>query len=287
MKRMDPLYSTAEPCLPWWHSLLSHASGRPSGAILGSGCSTAGGNVQCDPATMAAAAGRRLGYPVSLAVYTLARYIASEVGSGTVEEKVAVGEAAVNRARIEKLSQGILSLLLYRQKPGHANRGYYGPIHGTSGVSTAPYGRWAATSRDPTAGDVDVARLVLSGQSGQFARGADDQNGPEYFDNPLTKVKSSALKRNYWVGPLPGVDHWHTFLYTYRPDIAPDSVLGQWLLARGVAALSNKSIHPNWDGLPVCAKPNGWIAGTITFVVGSAAGFFALKAMKKRGWVAV
>jgi hypothetical protein len=288
MKRMDPLYTTAAACLPWWHERLKHANGRPSLSILASGCATSGGNVQCAPAAMAAAASARLGYTVTLPVYTLARYIASEVGSGTVEEKVAVGEAAVNRARIEKLPHGILSLLLYRQKSGHANRGYYGPIHGTSGVSTAPYGRWAATSRDPSIGDIDVARLVLSGQSGQFARGADDQNGPEYFDNPLTKVKSSAAKRNYWVGPLPGVDHWHTFLYTYRPDIAPDSQLGQWLLARGVAALSDKQNHPNWGGLPVCAAPaGGWIAGTITFVVGSAAGFFALKAMKKRGWVGV
>jgi hypothetical protein len=286
MKRMDLLYSTAAACLPWWHSLLSHAAGR--GTIISSGCSTSGGNVQCDPAAMAAAAGQKLGYPVSLAVYTLARYIASEVGSGTVEEKVAVGEAAVNRARIEKLPQGILSLLLYRQVTGHPNRGRYGPIHGPEGVSTAPYGRWAATSRDPTAGDIDVARLVLSGQSGQFARGADDQDGPEYFQNPVGKVKSQGARRDYWVGPLPGVDHWHTFLYTYRPDIAPDSAMGQWLIARGVAALSDKLVRPKWDGLPICPGPGtGLIAGAITFVAGSAAGFFALRALKKRGWVAV
>lgn len=191
--------------------------------------------------------------PVSLEVYTLARYLASEVGSGTVEEKIAVAQAAVNRAvYVERLPQGILSLLLYRQKLGHPNRGYYGPIHGPEGVSTAPYGRWAATSRDPALGDILVAQGVLDGSFEGFNLGADDQMGPEYLKDPVGSISKHAQNRNYWVGPIPGVNPWKTILYRHLPGIDPVSDAGRWLIARGELAMRSKK--PSWLMTPTCGQ---------------------------------
>jgi hypothetical protein len=136
---------------------------------------------------MANDASGKVGFPVSLEAYTLARYMASEVGSGPAAEKIAVGQAAVNRAVLERLPGGILDLLLYRQPVGHPNRGYYGPINVEPRT-----GRWAATSRDPTRGDIILAVELLNGTFDGFNKGADDQDGLEYvkyFPNPAAKVK--------------------------------------------------------------------------------------------------
>lgn len=123
---------TRTDCYPWWHATYN---ALPRIAVS-SGCSTSGGNVQCSPESMRAAAEAKLrvaGYwtgnrPLSLEAYTMARYITSEVGSGSVEDQAAVGEAAINQAAKWKLKNGILSLLLYRQSSAHPNYGYYGPI---------------------------------------------------------------------------------------------------------------------------------------------------------------
>jgi hypothetical protein len=205
---------------------------------------------------------RELGYwgkgRMPLAVYTAARYVASEVGSGTPEEKVAVIEAAVNRAELERL-RDINSLLLYRQGPGHPNYGYYGPIHKGGDVSTHPYGRWAATSKDPGIDDLLIADFVLAGRTKNFSRGADDQLG---MDAILRKkgaaavtyaVKANAAKQDYWVGPLPGVDHWHTFLFAHRPDIDPSSTTGQALIQRALDATTTM-IRPDWSTIAMCSS---------------------------------
>lgn len=204
---------------------------------------------------------RQLGYwgsaPLPIAVYTMGRYISSEVGSGTPEEKVAVAEAALHRA--EKRGISANDLLLYPQAGGHPNRGYYGPINvcatraadGSCAKLTAPYGRWASTSKDPGVDDLLIAEFVLSGRSSNFSKGADTQYGMEYLSDPIGKVRTLAAKGTYWVGPLPGVDHWHTFLIAERPDISPQSVQGQALLQRGVQALSS-SARPDWSALAVC-----------------------------------
>lgn len=247
-------------CLPWWHKFGSIKGSVPSG------CTTdkATGNVPCSPEAMRKAAETWLqnaghwpkGKPLPLATYTLARYMTTEVGGGTPEERVAVGEAAVNRARLWK--RDVNQLLLYRQKPGHPNYGYYGPIHGydASGkidVRTAPYGRWAASSKDPQIADVLLADLVMTGQTNNFARGADNQVGMEYtkaFPDPAAKVRKEAAEGNYWVGPLPGVDHWHTFLWR-QLKISPDTATGRALLEQGLAAVANRS-RPDWSHLQPC-----------------------------------
>lgn len=238
-------------CWPAWYPRVAKYNGRDASTVVGSGCATVGGNVQCRPADMAAAAARRTGLPITLEVYTLARYMASEVGSGNATEKIAVAQAAVNRARLEGIS--INKLLLYRQASTHPNYGYYGPINvRVDGELTAPYGRWAATSRDPTLGELVLALGVMDGTFDGFNKGADDQDGPEYFKDPVGYVRREGAKGKYWVGPLPGVDHWHTFQLRTLRGVAPSSELGRALIARGVAALSSKA-RPSWDALPVCS----------------------------------
>jgi hypothetical protein len=262
-------------CFPFFHNLFPAATNQIK---LSSGCSlNSTGNVGCSPESMRADAEHQLsaaGYlsSLDLETYTLARYMQSEVGGGTVEERVAVGEAARNRARSENI--GINDLLLYRQPVGHPNRGFYGPIHGIgTGVSTAPYGRWAATSADPTVQTALLADLVTSGKSANFSRGAIDQDGPEYWAGQGQAslngyVQGLAKSGQYWVGPLPGVDHWHTFLQ-FEPGISSSTVEAQALIARGMQALTLPVQRPQWPAdLPICMRPIslGWVAAIGVFL---------------------
>lgn len=229
-------------CYPSWTAKYRDIVARGQ-TVIRSGCPTVNGNVQCKPEDMRADAERQLRiagwWPadkkLSLEAYTLARYMQGEVGSKRLFETVAVGEAAVNRAKLSKKAS-VLDILLYRQKPGHPNYGWYGPIHG-DGVTSAPYGRWATTSADPTIAAVMIADLILSGGSGNFNRLADDQNGMQYakaFPNPEATFLALAKRGDYWVGPLPGVDHWRTTQFRrYGHSIA--SADGIALLKRSYA----------------------------------------------------
>lgn len=250
-------------CLPWWHTQFAALGGSERKRIR-SGCGYANGNIQCAPENMrrdAEAKMHALGYSISLSLaeYTLARHIASEVGSGTPEEKVAVAEAARNQARRRNYPD-VTKLLLYVQRSGHPNRGYYGSIHGEGGTSTAPYGRWASTRSDPGVDDILIAKFVLAGKSKNFAKGANKQYGTEYLKNPSYSVKVRANSHDYWVGPLPGVDHWRTILYATYPTIDPNSAEGKALVARALSAVASRA-RPDWSGLPICKKPIGipWV----------------------------
>lgn len=242
-------------CLPDW--VVRYAA-IPNTTVP-SGCSVnAQGNVPCDPSAMARAAGQQIGRAVSLEAYTLARYITSEVGTRSVPERVAVAQAAVNRVKDTERLGSILDLLLYRQAAGHPNRGFYGPIHSDSNLG-AKYGRWAATSRDPALSNIIIAIDVLNAAIPiGFSKGADDQYGPEILVRKQgLEVTQNGVRRRggenrYWVGPLPGVDHQRTFLYTTRKDVPPASPLGQALIARGVAAIA--APRPDWTRLPTCTS---------------------------------
>jgi hypothetical protein len=232
-------------CLPSWHDLV--ARWQVNRRFIYSGCPTVAGNVTCSPESMRANAEmklRQLGvwpwpFPLSLEMYTLARYMGSEIGSvGTPEEKVAVGQAAVNRARREHIT--INDLLLYRSGNQH-----YGPIH--DATMGAPFRRWASTARDPAVDDLIVAMLIMSGRAGNFAQGADDQDGPEVegdANHPVgwayNYLAYNANKNDYWVGPLANVDHWKTFLYQHRPDVPPTSELGRAFVTAAQQALSQR-----------------------------------------------
>lgn len=247
-------------CLPRWHTWIASV---PKTRIY-SGYSIVNGNVPSSPENLrakAAAAISRGFDRLTLDEYSVARYIASEVGSGTPEEKVAVAEAGINHAK--KVGVSVSRMLLTARNP--ANNGYYGPINvvGPSDIS-APYGRWAATTQDPTLQDIVIARFVLSGGTKNFSRYADDQNGPNAFIGKYgveyyitNSIKRLANSRSYWVGYLAGVDHFHTFLYRTRKDVAPTSTLGMQLVAQAAEAIrAGKS--PTWSSLSVCPKSGSY-----------------------------
>ena len=232
--------------------------------VLRSGCSPdANGNINCAPEVMRAGAEKQLtassywpvGRSLDLATYTLARYMQSEVGGGTVEERVAVGEAAVNQAK--RRETDVVGLLLHAQP----NR-LYGQINvpGKGNINR----RWAATSQDPSVLTTLLADLVISGKSENISRGADDQDGLEfkkYFPVPMNRILNEAKNSGrYWVGPVPGVDHWKMTLYrTY--GFKPESPEGRALIARAREVFGNpvydgnvvsKSQRPVWPAnLPV------------------------------------
>ena len=277
--------SLLEPvtCMPAW---VAKYAAIPN-TTVSSGCGTSGGNVQCDPKAMAVAAGKKIGRDVSLEAYTLARYITSEVGTKAVPERVAVAQDAINRVKyIEKLGS-INNLLLYRQPSGHPNRGFYGPIHG--GELSAPYGRWAATSRDPALSNLILAIDILDGTIPRdFNKGADDQYGPEILVvkqglvATQNGVRSRGRDRKYWVGPLPGVDHMRTFQYRTMKDVAPDSELGKALIERGVQAMA--AGRPNWSGLPTCPSitPRQGLALGTSIALFLGAGFTLSRILARR-----
>lgn len=277
-------------CWPWFHAKYSEIAATswakntvPSGCVADST-----GNVPCSPETMRAKAEDWLarnatailgliGGKLDLTTYTLARYLHSEVGTGTIEERVAVGEAAVNQATkragmlgdwVKKLNQMLLP------------NGMYGAIHAPDAYCASlgmkpmcnPAKRWAATTRDPTILSILAAHLVASGSSGGIAQGAETQWGPDAFKfssdgskiNSADQVRrfvNSVAKSNdqryYWVGPIPGVDPWHTFLVKKGPS--PSSPLGLAMIEAGVRALpidGSRPIRPDWSGLSTdCSKP--------------------------------
>jgi len=230
-----------------WHPHFAPLVGSPvDKTFLHSGCSPdANGNIQCAPETMRAGAEKQLqatefwphDKPLDLATYTLARNIQSEVGGGTVEERVAIGEVAANQALRRK--QDVNGLLLYTQP----NR-LYGQIN-VPGKGNINH-RFAATSSDPSVLNVLLADLVLTGKSENISHDADDQDGLEfkrYFPVPMNRILSEARQGSYWVGPVPGVDHWKTTLFR-RYGHKPDSSEGRALIERAREVFGD----PVYDG---------------------------------------
>lgn len=250
-------------CYPAFHTRFAPMVGGTLDTPIASGCRpNANGDIPCTPEAMRAVAEKRLrqvgAWPAKkvlpLTTYTLGRYIHSEVGSGTVEERVAVGEAAVNQAR--RRGQDVNGLLLFTQPSRR-----YGEINVESGINT---GRWASTSRDPSPLSLLLADLILTGQSGNFALGAVDQDGLEFqrfFPEPMNRHRQYAKSGNYWVGPLAGVDHWRTTLF--KPfGFSSSSLQGQLLLAQAQRFFGSptyqdgrvsQSLRPFWpSNLPIC-----------------------------------
>lgn len=284
-------------CWPWFHQIYADLAAQAwTKATIPSGCSTNynTGDITCSPESMRAAAEAwlarnapqalvHIGGRLALEVYTFARYMHSELGGGTIEERVAIGEAGLHRAK--RSGRSISQLLM--------PRGYYGPIHapdyiceakglncaGKSGHCCAPYGRWAATSRDPSVMAILLAHLIVTGESRNFSRDADDQDGPEAWvsggQTALTNyVRKLANSGKYWVGPLAGVDHWKTFLQ-FTPDLATRALRGNELLQRGIAALTLPRRSPSWGSLPLCNKPMSTGQTFFLAMAGIAAGVLA------------
>jgi hypothetical protein len=242
--------------LPRWHSYFASLRGHR----ISSGCGTSGGRVTCDPEDMRADAEKKLramgawpqDVPLSLAVYTLGRNAASEVGDGSPEEKMALILLAIHRARIWYPTSNapggdVNKLLLYAPSMSSETYGYYGPIHGESGVGSAPYGRWAATSADPGLDDLLIAAAALTGNFDEFGHHGDDQIGAQYFgsDSVIGDVQHKAKDHTYWPGDIPGVNPMRLWCYRYRPDVDPNSKLGAVLVKRAVRVLNDPRTR-NW-----------------------------------------
>jgi hypothetical protein len=174
----------------------------------------------------------------------------------------------------------------------HAPAAYCASIGMAPGCNAAK--RWAATSRDPSVGAIVLAHLVVSGQSGNFAKGAETQWGPEVLKNPdgsylktgTTRARVESLVRYaasdkggryYWVGPLPGVDPWHTWLARKGP--AANTTLGTAMIQIGVTGLpllsNGTPSRPSWGSLPICARDTDSSALIAIGVVGALAGAWA------------
>jgi lysophospholipase L1-like esterase len=241
-----------------WHPHFAPLIGTVVDATyLHSGCRPdALGNIQCDPEAMRAGAEKQLqaskfwpaGKPLDLETYTLARYMQGEIGPGTAEERVAVGEAAVNQARLR--GQDVVGVLLHTQ-PNHL----YGEIN-VPGKGNFNH-RWASTSADPSILTTLLADLVISGNSEDISHGADNQDGLEFkrfFPVPMDRILSEARSGSYWVGPVAGVDHWKTTLFR-NYGFKPDSSEGRALIERARAVFGNpayeggivaRSMRPVW-----------------------------------------
>lgn len=192
--------------LPWWHHIWDRWRG------------TFAGSTRADAEAKLKSLG--LASEVSETEYGLARCIASEVGGGTPEEKVCQAEVIVNRA--SKRKSTIIAVL---------DAGF------------------ASTKQSPSIDDVLIAKFVLSGQSKNYARGANNTMGYDQSDFGTSRTvvnqaviddvnASAANNRQWWVGPIPGVDPWHLFLYCDRQDYTVADTLAA--LRRGRASWSTK-----------------------------------------------
>lgn len=249
-------------CVPSWFATYRAITNK----TLASGYTTNSiGNVPGDPAAMAQAAGRKLaadatlpadvrtrGARLTLDAYTLARNMTTEVGTSSIGDAVAVAQGTVNRAAVS--GRSVTDVAINRQALGHPNRGFYGPINATITDATgrkitAPYGRWTATTKDPTVRAIALAQDILDGViPATFNKGGDDQANLTIYQNPAAKVRGLADAGAYWVGPLPGVNHRRTMVFrtVKNLDVAHAAVLVQ----RALTALGAAS--PDWARSPVC-----------------------------------
>ena len=291
-------------CWPWFHEPYSALNAQAwTKTVIPSGCGPAGsdGNIPCSPESMRAASEAWLAknYPqvlsdiggrLPLDMYTYARYMATEAlgNKSTVEERVATGEALRNH--VAKIGKTLYNSLT----PG----GFYGPIHakdewciangrapasapnceGKHNACCAPYNRWAATTNSPSIMTLLLAHLVVTGQSGDFAQGADDQAAV----HTASWVQYLAKNGSYWVGPLPGVDHYRTFLVR-KVDAVTKAVAGKALLQRGLDALGKPPVWPPLS--ETCSKPavivsrrtQAFLLSALGLAIGSVAASFVTK----------
>jgi hypothetical protein len=192
--------------------------------------------VDCLPDGMRAGAERKLrslglSMPLSLDAYIMARNIKSEAGSGSLAEKVAIGEALVNRSRRDHKS---LAQIAMRDGNWFAAQ---------SGSNPA-----MSTRQDPGLVEIAIANLVLSGQTGGLARGATDYFSPKSYSfadrmaiyEDRVGSRDSSRTGLAWIGPVPGVDPWEQFFMVTVPKTSPtwatQAVAGRQVLAERGAA---------------------------------------------------
>lgn len=225
--------------------------------------SAVAGQVPCSPEELrveAQARAAKFGYPrkVTQDEYALARYLASEHGSGTPETKAALALLALRQAQGRGVT--VYKLLACTNNwdtcafgPINVVTTEWDPVSGTMKTRyAAPYGRWAATSANPSLDDLLIARLVLDGGArGWLSPHANDQDSPVIVTP--AKVRAKGQKQIYWVGPVPGLDPNEVFAWEYLPG-ATD---GPARIDRALAFLANPAAFP-WKPPQFC--PRGVVA---------------------------
>jgi hypothetical protein len=105
------------------------------------------------------------------------------------------------------------------------------PFFGRINDPNFTFGRFTASSKEPGAEEMHIAAFALSGRAGtapfDFVRGGDDQAQSSII-NPF---RTAHQGHNYWVGALPGVNPRSIMIMRKRPEIDPDSLFGQRLIA--------------------------------------------------------
>ena len=141
--------------------------------LLADGTVSVDGLTPADPASLAAAA------DLDLDTYALARMVEAEAGGIGQSGKLGVAFAAVNHAEIA--GKTIAALLV---RSTGAGNGYFG---------RQDQGRYATTSRDPSAAALDAATQVTSRAVADPTGGADQWDSPwSYKDDPVTGETGTA-----------------------------------------------------------------------------------------------
>jgi hypothetical protein len=277
-------------CVPPWHGDLAAIDAKWGKTFLKSGCKVykvcppdrdcKKGAVNCDPEAMRRNAESQLqslgvlgpGEALDADVYTLARNIRSEYGSGTPEERVAIGLASVNRAKQEGTT--ITNYLL------DSTWGLYGKQIGNI--------RPASTSQDPAVSDILAARFIILGRAYGFLQ--DFTHGAtSYFDRvsqDASAAKAAATEEGRdvptgaeiykrwatggdmltWCGHMPNVRTWRLAMFAHRYDLSVKRTDSREVAQRkrrerreiydaGMAAISGSNrTPPPWDACPSVAR---------------------------------
>jgi hypothetical protein len=202
-----------------------------------------------------------------LNVYSLARNIQSEAGSGSIAERGAMAQAALNRARRDGIS---ISHLTMRNGTRYARQSGRNPR--------------VASSQDPRWSDIVLAALTLEGRlEGQFG-GVTHYFSPKVQDSMHAAGRTSSDRwaiydrwaRSWgyaWVGPIPGVDPEKQFLMVDVGQAAPGwadaYARGKWQLAhpRGREPMIYCQQAPSAAG-------TGWLVAVVGASALAAAGIY-------------
>lgn len=179
------------------------------------GCpADASGVVRCTPTSMRASVDAQLHElglfrphdTLSLDAYSIARNIQSEASTGSLAEKAAIAQSALNRARRDGIS---ISQLTMRDGTRYARQMGRNPR--------------VASSQDPTWQDVVLAIMALRGELQGTAKGATHYFSPKVQDSLYRQGRVSSDRWDIynrwtkswgyaWVGPIGGIDPHKQFL---------------------------------------------------------------------------
>lgn len=242
------------------------------------------GVVRCDPERMRQAAEaflRETGFfprskSLSFDVYAMARNIKSEAGSGTGSEKLAIGEALINRAREKGVS--MFSLM--------SRGGFFSRQRGCSPC--------VSSRQDPEVEDIIAAELVLAGKSGGIARGATHYFSPRSqnasFRRGTTSKDALTIYNSWtgggdllaWVGYVPGIDLGRQMFFRRMPKSDAGRQFHAAMRLIGRSALQ-QSTPPEVLAAPLCGLALGAgdgaplvLVGGLGLLLASATAFFMI-----------